>query len=146
MESFWEIEGVTVRLDRMHRLYRSGICPVLEVTVTYPVLEPLGREPSPAVTRFNEAYRALAEGWMAWGEGILAVRAKQAFSEGGAGAAYRFERWRATCHMTVSLPDEGDRSLTVTRTVRLCGGGIPPVEALAADNWRGADLSFSRHR
>ena len=143
MEGAWEIGGVSTMQNCLHRLYRRGICPILEMTVTYPVLTCLCGTPSPEVMRFNKTYHALAEGWMSWGEGVLSEQVKKVFAEGGTGASYRFERWRATCDVAVILPTDGVGVLTVTRTVRLCGEGISPVVTAAEDIWRRADLTLS---
>lgn len=95
----------------LRRLVRVGACPVLEVCVTYPVLsfaEDGDAAARPAVARFNEAYRAMAEAFLAWATDGPAREAVEAFSAAGAGAVYRFDRRMLLCHMTVEVASDAD--------------------------------------
>ena len=115
------------------RLVRVGACPILEVTVTYPRI-PDGT--SPTVIRFNETYRAMAEGFLAWAEATPAEEAKAAFAAMGSAAPYRFDRRILTCDMTASI--ESPARLTVTRNVTLKSrrGELAERTVTAADRWR----------
>ena len=134
--------------DTTHRIHRVGACPVLELTVTYPRIGIADGEASSAVERFNEAYRTMAENWLAWAESVLLSEANEAFAAEGAGASYRFERRVAVCQMSASeLPAEGE-CLTVTRTLRLTTrrGGQGEKRRSGGDRWRWPSLTLSEGR
>lgn len=141
-------EELTLRHSRVHRVHCIGVCPALEVTAVYPVLDTAGGEPSAAVLRFNEAYRAMAEGWLSWAEGSLLERVTAELEAGGVGAVYRFTRRRATCEMIACemVADDLARptaSLTVNRTVSLDGPGNSSVRRMSADIWRWPGLTLA---
>ena len=135
-----------------HRILRVGVCPVLEMTVTYPHLE----TDAPASNRFNETYRDLAESFMAWAETAPYEEAKAAFADLGASAPYRFDRRRLLCSMTAAVQgqvgvDKGERGptyLAVTRTVRLLSrrGEVAERSVRAVDLWRWPELTAERRR
>lgn len=139
-------EGLTVGYSRVHRVHRKGICPVLEVTVEYPVLTPTAGEPSAAVCRFNAAYRAVAEGWLSWAEGALLERVLEEFDGAGVGATYRFIRRRATYRAEMADPSPSTRNFTVSRSVRLEGNGEDFAGVCATDTWRWPDLTLASVR
>lgn len=122
------VETLTAR-----RLTRAGNCVILEVTAAYPHIPDAD---SPAVTRFNDTYRAMAEAFLAWADTAPAEEARAAFAAMGAAAPYRFDRRILTCTMTASaeVPDR----LTVTRTVTLKSrrGELTERVIRDADLWR----------
>ena len=146
-------EELTLRHGRVHRVHCIGVCPALEVTAVYPVLDTAGGEPSAAVLRFNEAYRAMAEGWLSWAEGSLLERVTAELEAGGVGAVYRFTRRRATCEMVACemagremAADDLARptaSLTVNRTVSLDGWERGSARRVSEDIWRWPDLTLA---
>ena len=149
----------------IRRIHRVGACPVLEVAVTYPILsagelssgelssgeislEELslgeGGEALP-LTRFNEAYRAMAEAWLAWVESTLLPQVKEDFAAAGSGAVYGFDRRVAVCEMRVeAFPPEGG-TLTVVRTLRLASrrGSVKEVCRRETDEWRWPELTLA---
>ena len=135
-----------LRHSRIHRVYRRGVCPVLEVTVTYPVLDTCGETPSSAILRFNEAYRAMAEGYLSWAEGDLLERVTEEFETAGVGAVYRFDRRRAACSMVASVSPFPQAHLLVARTVSLEGLGGRSSTQVSEDTWRRPDLTLAAVR
>lgn len=143
-----------VQHHRIHRIYRAGACPILEVTLTYPCLcsaEDGTEALSPAVTRFNEFYETVAERLLSWAEGTIREAAAADFAAEGSGASYRFDRRRLTCDMTVTLPpaEEGSAvqntvTLTVTRTLVFDGrrGTLRERRLTAEDEWRWPELTL----
>lgn len=133
------VETITLR-----RLYRVGACPILEVTVAYPRLT---EEASPAVTRFNETYRAMAEGFLAWGDAAPREEAEAAFCALGASAPYRFDRRALSCSMSAALSGaEGKPArLSVTRTLRLSSrrGEMTEVSLSETNVWRWPELTVT---
>ena len=131
------VETLTAR-----RLTRAGNCVILEVTAVYPHIPDAD---SPAVTRFNDTYRAMAEAFLAWADTLPAEEAKTAFSAMGAAAPYRFDRRILTCDMTASV-ESSDR-LTVTRSVTLRSRRGELVERTlhAADLWRLPEWTVAGH-
>ncbi len=128
---------------------RVGATPVMEITVTYPVLsfavgEREDRAFSSALDRFNEAYRAMAEAFSAWGGHTPAEEAQAAFTSAGVGAVYTFDRRLLDCRMEVECGEGG--ILTVRR--RICRGSrrgsVPSVCRESIDRWRVLDLSLLR--
>ena len=126
-------DPMTVETLTARRLVRAGTCVILEVTVTYPHIPDAD---SPAVTRFNDTYRAMAEAFLAWADTAPAEEARTAYAAKGAAAPYRFDRRLLTCDMTVSCDDP--RRLTVTRAVTLKSRRGELAERIihAADCWR----------
>ena len=126
------VEALTDR-----RLTRVGVCAVLEVTVTYPHI-PLE---SPAAARFNEAYRSMAESFLAWADTSPAEEARASFAAMGSAAPYRFDRRILTCSMTAEALSQ--RLLTVTRTVTLKSrrGELTEQKITAVDGWRIPELT-----
>ena len=142
---------LTVTYCHICRTCRVGACPVLEVTVTYPVLSlsiPDTETVSPAVTRFNEAYRTMAENLLAWAQGSVCEAATADFMAAGAGAAYRFDRRLVTCHMTAAfVPSKENaevRYLVVTRPLCMTSrrGEVPERRLTATDLWRWPELTL----
>lgn len=125
-------EIIPVETLTERRLTRVGACAVLEVTVTYPHIP----DGSPAVTRFNDTYRIMAEAFLSWADTVPADEAKAAFRAMGAAAPYRFDRRLLTCDMTVSHDDP--YRLTVIRSVTLKSrrGELTERVIHAADLWR----------
>lgn len=141
---------LTLHHCHVRRLCRAGTCPLLEVTVSYPVLCPAeegGESMAPAVVRFNETYRAMAEHLTEWAEGTLFEAVQGEFYAAGPGAAYRFDRRRMVCDMTAdfSLHEDGEiLELTVTRRLRMASrrGDVPEREVTATDRWRWPELTL----
>ena len=125
-------DPMTVETLTEHRLTRVGTCAVLDVTVIYPHI----LDDSPAVTRFNDTYRAMAEAFLAWSETVPAEEARAAFAAMGASAPYRFDRRILTCTMTASA--DAPDCLTVTRAVTLKSrrGELTERVIHDADLWR----------
>lgn len=110
-----------VRTCTLRRLHRVREVPVLEVTVTYPVLEAMATPPTPEVRadrgpdeedvrRFNEGCRAVGEAFLAWAMDGPAAGAETAYLAAGAEVAnrYRFVRRELSCRMTLcALPYDG---------------------------------------
>lgn len=119
------------------RLTRVGVCAVLEVTVTYPHIP----HESPAAARFNEAYRSMAESFLAWADTAPAEEARASFAAMGSAAPYRFDRRILTCSMTAEALSQ--RLLTVTRTVTLKSrrGELTEQKITAVDGWRIPELT-----
>ena len=119
------------------RLTRAGVCAVLEVTVTYPHIP----HESPAAARFNEAYRSMAESFLAWADTAPAEEARASFAAMGSAAPYRFDRRILTCSMTAEALSQ--RLLTVTRTVTLKSrrGELTEQKITAVDGWRIPELT-----
>jgi hypothetical protein len=133
--------------ERIHRVYRAGACPVLEVTVTYPCLrgeegavEPLDG----AKIRFNDFYQSLAERVLAWAEGGLRDAIMEDFTAAGNGAAYRFDRRCLLCEMTATLSEVPNGTLTVTRVMSFsCRRGSMETRSMTAtDVWRREDFTL----
>lgn len=127
----------------LRRLHRVGACPILEISVTYPVLgEGEGDPLPPAVARFNKAYADMAEALLSWADGAPADAAAEAFRAMGEGAMYRFERRLLICEMTVE-GSSADR-LTVRRTLTATTrrGGGEGEELIARDIWRLPSLTL----
>lgn len=126
------VEALTDR-----RLTRVGVCAVLEVTVTYPHIP----HESPAAARFNEAYRSMAESFLAWADTAPAEEARASFAAMGSAAPYRFDRRILTCSMTAEALSQ--RLLTVTRTVTLKSrrGELTEQKITAVDGWRIPELT-----
>ena len=125
------------------RLRRVGACPILEISVTYPVLEEgEGALLPPAVARFNRAYADMAEALLSWADGAPADAAVEAFWAMGEGAMFRFDRRVVTCEMTVE-ETHADR-LTVRRalTVTTRRGSGEGEEMVARDVWRLPELTL----
>lgn len=141
---------LTLHHCHVRRLCRAGTCPILEVTVSYPVLCPEedgGEEMAPAAVRFNETYRAMAEHLAEWAEGALFEVVQGEFYAAGPGAAYRFDRRRMICDMTAdfSLHEDGEiLELIVTRRLRISSrrGEITEREVTATDRWRWPELTL----
>lgn len=143
----------TVDHRYIHRIFRVGACPVLEVTVTYPCLCPdlsPGEDCPPAVRRFNLAYERIADGFAAWCSGIPLEAAEEAFRAAGIGAAYRFDRRTVTCEMMIACGENGQvetgGEICVTRTLRLGSrrGEMPPITRVETDCWRQPGLSLGQ--
>lgn len=131
------VETLTAR-----RLTRAGACVILEVTVTYPHIPD---EESPAVARFNDTYRAMAEAFLIWADTTPAEEARAAFSAMGSAAPYRFDRRILTCDMTAAA--EAPDRLTVTRAVTLKSrrGELTERTVTAADLWRLPEWTLAGH-
>lgn len=146
MQNRLPVETISLR-----RTYRVGACPVLEAAVTYPHIP---EDASPAVIRFNDAYRTAAENFLAWAEEIPAEAAKTAFAALGSAAPYRFDRRLLSCTMMpapAAAEESGETELRILRTVTSSSrrGGISPVTLTAADRWRLPELTLRpplRHR
>ncbi|MBQ9151443.1 MAG: hypothetical protein IJX72_04270 [Clostridia bacterium] len=141
--------SVTVTHCRAHRLFRSGASPVLEVTVSYPVLCPADTDTLiPAMMRFNEAYRVMAEKILDWAQGTPFETAMTDFSATGAAAAYRFDRRLLICDMKAAYVLEAEgafpTSLTVSRTIRSSSrrGEVAERSLTAVDIWRWPELTL----
>ena len=130
-------ESISVETLTDRRLTRVGACAVLEVTVTYPHI-PLE---SPAAARFNEAYRSMAESFLAWADTAPAEEARASFAAMGSTAPYRFDRRILTCSMTAEILSP--RLLTVTRAVTLKSrrGELTERRITAVDGWRLPELT-----
>ncbi len=128
---------------QLHRIFRVGICPVLEVSVTYPRLQAdCPEEALPlAVARFNRAYLRMAEGILTWSGGALLSSVEDAFREAGTAASFRFDRRVVDCRMTVEAGETG-RYLLVTRTLSVGSrrGSIPVQSRKGMDRWRNPGL------
>lgn len=111
------VGACTVRTCTLRRLHRVREVPVMEVTVTYPVLEAMACFPAPEgradgepdeedVRRFNEGCRAVGEAFVAWAMDGPAAGAETAYLAAGAEAAnrYRFVRRELSCRMTLCTP------------------------------------------
>ena len=141
---------LAVTHSRTHRTFRAGACPVLDVTVTYPCLGPgqPGSEESPAVARFNEAYRSMAENLLEWAQGPVLEAAMADFEAAGAGAVYHFDRRIVICDMTASPVLSGDTVevdfLTVSRSIRVGSrrGEAEERGLTATDRWRWPELTL----
>ena len=122
----------------LRRIYRVGICPVLEVSITYPrLLADCPDEALPfAVARFNHAYLRMAEGILTWSGGTLLTSVEDAFREAGAAASYGFDRRVVDCRMTAEAEDEAGH-LLVTRTISVGSrrGSIPVQRREGRDLW-----------
>ena len=134
--------------DTVRRLHRAGACPILEVCITYPRLCAEAADDGgvpPSVLRFNEAYRAMAEHWLAWADGPLLAAVSEAFAAAGAGAAYRFDRQVAVCAVRADEDAVEGGILTLRRTVRLYGrrGEIAERFCTSEDVWRWPSLLFA---
>ena len=130
-------ETIPVEALTDRRLTRVGVCAVLEVTVTYPHIP----HESPAAARFNEAYRSMAESFLAWADTAPAEEARASFAAMGSAAPYRFDRRILTCSMTAEALSQ--RLLTVTRTVTLKSrrGELTERRITAVDGWRIPELT-----
>lgn len=130
-------ETIPVEALTDRRLTRVGVCAVLEVTVTYPHIP----HESPAAARFNEAYRSMAESFLAWADTAPAEEARASFAAMGSAAPYRFDRRILTCSMTAEALSQ--RLLTVTRTVTLKSrrGELTEQKITAVDGWRIPELT-----
>ncbi len=128
----------------VRRIHRVGACPVLEATVTYPCLSVEEGGEAPSLTRFNEAYRAMAEAWLAWVESALLPAANEAFTAEGAGASYRFDRRVAVCEMKVETLTPEGAYLIVERTLRLTSrrGSAGEVCRRERETWRWPELTL----
>ena len=128
----------------IRRLFRVGETVVLEVTATYPQMrfaENENQTPTKEITRFNEAYRAVAEAFVGWCEQTLAKEARGDFSAAGVGAAYTFDRRIATCLMEF-LPDgEGEFSVRRLASLGSRRGGVW-ASYEQTDRWRTSDLTL----
>ena len=111
------VGACAVRTCTLRRLHRVREVPVLEVTVTYPVLEAMACSPAPEVRadgepdeedvrRFNEGCRAVGEAFVAWAMDDPAAGAETAYLAAGAEVAnrYRFVRRELSCRMTLCTP------------------------------------------
>ncbi len=137
-------------------LMREGSTPVLEITVTYPVLR-VDETPSPAVDRFNDGYRAVADAFASWAGSALLPEAAEAFRSAGSRAAYTFDRRQVTCCMTATiavrdagLADKQKRRsakpcLTVRRTVAFGSrrGSVSVLQTDGEERWYLSDLTLS---
>lgn len=145
------IPALTLTHECIRRTYRVGACPVLEVSISYPCFFPdpdyEGELPR-NVTRFNQAYRAMAENLAAWGDTTLREIAEADFSAAGSGAAYCFDRRLMSCLMEAVWEEDERAALTVTRSLRLCSrrGTILPRELTAADRWLWPSLTLLERR
>lgn len=130
-------ETIPVEALTDRRLTRVGVCAVLEVTVTYPHIP----HESPAAARFNEAYRSMAESFLAWADTAPAEEARASFAAMGSTAPYRFDRRILTCSMTAEILSP--RLLTVTRAVTLKSrrGELTERRITAVDGWRLPELT-----
>ena len=139
--------------EQIHRIYRAGACPVLEVTLTYPCLRGEAGEADPphvAVSRFNDFYRGLAEAMLSWVEDTVQKEVLAAFAAEGSGAAYRFDRRQVVCHMTATSSDGQDgrndekNELIVTREVSFScrRGSLEERRITATEVWRRRDLTL----
>lgn len=136
--------------NRLHRVFRVGASPVLEVTVTYPALSPaedgIGTEAlRSAVHRFNRAYQQMADTWLAWTQEAPLETAMAAFAAAGAAAAYRFDRRVLVCDMLAAYaPADEPTRLTVTRTLKSESrrGELSPRSLTATDIWRWPELTL----
>ena len=134
----------SVSLATIRRLFRVGETVVLEVAISYPQLQFADGENqilTMEISRFNEAYRAVAEAFVAWCEQTLAEEAREAFSAAGIGAAYTFDRRVAICRMEL-VPD-GEGTFLIQRSVSLGSrrGGVW-VSREQFDHWRTTDLTL----
>ena len=128
----------------LRRLVRVGSTVVLEATVSYPSLaceDGENKMIQNGISRFNEAYRTIAEAFLEWCAGTLAEDAKGDFSAAGVGAVYTFDRRLVTCRMEAT-PDGDGGAVSVRRSVTLGSrrGGVL-VSREQTDRWR-ADLSL----
>ncbi len=135
-------ETIPVETLTERRLIRAGACVILEVTVTYPHIPDVE---SPAVTRFNDTYRAMAESFLAWADTAPAEESRAAFSAMGGAAPYRFDRRILICDMTASA--ESPALLTVTRqaTLKSRRGELTERTVTATDLWRLPEWTLARY-
>ena len=141
---------LTLTHYQLRRTHRTGACPILDITVTYPglcVANGAAGEVPPRALRFNETYRAMAERLVEWGADALCARAEADFLAAGAGAVYCFDRRLAVCDMTANFfsdEKEAVSELIVTRTLRLTSrrGGVGESALTATDRWRWPDLTL----
>lgn len=134
-------ETIPVETLTLRHLTRMGACVVLEVTVTYPHI-PEGE--SPAAARFNEAYRSIAERFLAWSDTAPAEEARAAYAALGSAAPYRFDRRVLTSDMTVGLPSPALMTVTRTATLKSRRGGLAERTINATDSWRLPELTAVR--
>ena len=128
----------------LRRLFRVGSTAALEVAVSYPSLtlaDEKNKLMQQAISRFNEAYLAMAEAFLGWCEGTPAEDAKSDFAAAGIGAVYTFDRRIVTCRM-VAVSEEDSGVILVRRTVtRGSRRGGASISCEQTDRWR-ADLSL----
>ena len=127
------------------RLIRVGACPVLEITVTYPILS--GEDPACPVEVFNSAYRRMTEAFLYWGETAFGELAAGDFAEAGSGAGYRFDRRVLVCRMEADMAEEGDGGrIRVTRSVwsGTRRTGQKTVLPEVVDVWRLPELTLQK--
>lgn len=147
----------SVTYCQMRRVLREGACPVLEVTVSYPVLRGEGDENgelSASTVRFNEGYREMAEKLMEWAEDVPYKAALADFAAMGPSALYRFDRRMLTCAIEMAMPAGHDvldtesepLEMTVTRNLRLHSrrGETQEKAVSAIDLWRWPGLTLCR--
>ena len=138
----------TITHRTLRRIFREGVCPILEVTCSYPCLggssdseegEPL----APEAVRFNDAYGRMAEGFLRWVEGEPLEAARLAFREAGSRAVHSFDRRTVACDMTAALPEKAGE-LWVTRRLRTGSrrGGAVERERIETDVWRWPELTL----
>ncbi len=139
---------LTLTHTTLRRLFRVGCTPVLELTVTHPVLtgndSDADKIQASATERFNQAYRSVAEAFCTYVADRPVEEATAAFAALGSGAAYTFDRRVVLCRMEAELCDDG--FLRVRRTVTLASrrGTLPTRTREAVDRWRLSDLSLCR--
>ena len=131
---------------QIHRIFRAGACPVLELTVNYPFLEQEGT----AANRFNETYFGLGEKLLEWTQETLLKTALADYESAGMGAAYRFDRRFLLCDMRAFPMDTADGGeVTFLRVTRLLQtgsrrGGVTERQVSSEDIWRWPELTLER--
>ena len=146
---------ISLAYGQLRSIQRAGACPVLEITLSYPVLcaaEEGNEGLSDSVARFNETYRIIAENLMNWAKGVPYEAALADFATAGPSALYRFDRRMVVGEMNVTDPvnisvlQEGTAPafLTVTRRLRVCSrrGKIQERVLTETDVWRWPELTL----
>lgn len=134
-------ETIPVEILTLRRLTRAGACVVLDVTVTYPHIR---EGESPTATRFNEAYRSIAERFLAWSDTAPAEEARAAYAALGSAAPYRFDRRVLTCDMTAALSSPDCLTVTRTATLKSRRGELAERTVTSTDAWRFPELTAVR--
>ena len=146
---------ISLACGQLHSIQRAGACPVLEITLSYPILrteEGENAAPSGSVARFNEAYRSIAENLMNWAKGEPREAALADFAAAGPSALYRFDRRMVIGEMNITDPvhisvlqeEFAPAFLTVTRRLRVCSrrGEIRERALVETDIWRWPALTL----
>lgn len=147
----------SVSYSQARCILREGVCPVLEISISYPSLRSVEKETCdlPAsVVRFNQTYRTVAENLMLWAKDVPYKAVLADFAGAGPLAFYRFDRRMVTCTIEIAMPagmdgfdtDSEPFMIPVTRNLRMHSrrGEMPEKSVAARDLWRWPDLTLGR--